>query len=86
MKYGIFTGPEVFMVGSIYKFETELNEYYIIKEGNCDLIRKDCLKLISKDEYNIIRNCFNELNKLSNLMSDGTKEYIMQLTGLKKDD
>lgn len=88
MKYGIATNHSFkyaskFTIGSVYILDDLNEELYIVKEGNCDAIRRDAITLISKEEYQIMRNAHNEVLKHIDMFSDDAKEYFEGLYELK---
>lgn len=84
MKYGICTNHEFkTLIGSVYALEKLNDTCYIVKEGNCDVIRKEAISLISKDEYEFIRRCQNEILENIDEFSDDAKEYYKQLFELR---
>jgi hypothetical protein len=84
MKYGICTNHEFkTMIGSVYVLENLNDISYIVKEGNCDAVKKEAITLISKDEYEFIRSCQNEVLKNIDKFSEDAKEYYGQLFELR---
>lgn len=85
MKYGMVTKHDVSVKnGSVYKLKDLEGKYYLVLEGNCDMIRKDAITLIQKVEYEIIRNVQNELLEKKDLFSEETREYLELLYGVKQ--
>jgi hypothetical protein len=84
MKYGIITS-HIFKtsIGAVYILESLDEELYIVKEGNCDVIRKDAITLISQSEYKIIREAQNEVLNNLHLFSENSKEYLESLYGVR---
>lgn len=84
MKYGMVTAHDVSIKnGSVYKLKDLEGKYYMVLEGNCDMIRKDAITLISQKEYEIIRNVQNELLEKKDLFSEETREYLEILYAIK---
>jgi hypothetical protein len=88
MKYGIATNhshkyASKFTIGSVYILDNLNEELYIVKEGNCDAIRKDTITLISKEEYQIMRNAHNEVLKHIDMFSEDAREYFEGLYKLR---
>lgn len=88
MKYGIATNhssknESKFMIGSVYILDNLNEELYIVKEGNCDAISKDIITLISKEEYQIMRNAHNEVLKHIDMFSEDAREYFEGLYKLR---
>jgi hypothetical protein len=71
------------MIGSVYVLEKLDDICYIVKEGNCDVIRKEAITLISKDEYEFIRKCQNEVLENIDKFSEDAQEYYGQLFELR---
>ena len=84
MKYGMVTNHDASIKnGSVYKLKDLEGKYYLVVEGNCDMIRKDAITLISKAEYEILRNVQNELLEKKDLFSEETREYLELLYAIK---
>ena len=84
VKYGICTdNKNKTSIGAIYILEELDEELFLVLEGNCDTIRKDAITFINKDEYNIIRNCQNEVLKNIDKLSKDTEEYFTSLYNLR---
>lgn len=80
MKYGICTNHNFqTSIGAVYILEDIKGDMYLVKEGNCDAIRKDAITLISKDVYEIIRLAHNEVLENINMFSENTREYYENL-------
>lgn len=85
MKYGMVTKHDVpIKNGSVYKLKDLEGKYYLVLEGNCDMIRKDAITLITKAEYEILRNVQNELLEKKGLFSEETREYLEILFSIKQ--
>ena len=55
MKYGcIVSGMGVAYIGLVVKIFKLVKGYWLIHDFPVDLIRKDCIKLISKEEYELM--------------------------------
>lgn len=80
MKYGICTNHNFeTSIGAVFELEDTESDTYIVKEGNCDAIKKDAITLISKEVYEIIRAAHNEVLENLNIFSEDTREYYENL-------
>ncbi len=84
MKYGICTSHEFeTSIGAVYVLEDTKGDTYIVKEGNCDFIKKDAITLISKKAYEIIRSAHNEALENLNIFSEDTRDYYENLCKMR---
>jgi len=78
MKYGIITDAtiSVYMIGVLVKISGETDKLYILDDGiPCDMVHKDAIKLISKEEYDLykVRNRY----MLFGMAREGSLEDFM---------
>ena len=84
IEYAVLIDPHrtSFRTGAVLKVErsTLIEGLYIVKEGYCNAINENSIKIISKDEYDITRNIHNKLREHMNNMDEETREYVDELT------
>lgn len=81
MFYGINNKHDsMFLIGAIYKLENNSGDkYYTVMEGNCDCIRKDCVVIIDKEEYDLLDGIQQSILQNKDNLSENAREYVEQL-------